>query len=90
MEAENEFRYLTEVLDLSAKFASKNADVQSFGMFEVILTDLKKRKQYSKLFEIAQNLLHSVGEEDRNHGDVIICRDCTKRFFLILFIFQNL
>ena len=68
VEAENEFRYLTEVLDVATKIASKNADVQTFGMFEAILTDLKKRKQYFKLFEIAQNLLNGVEEKDQTEG----------------------
>jgi len=71
VEAENEFRYLTEVLDVATKIASKNADVQTFGMFEAILTDLKKRKQYFKLFEIAQNLLNGVEEKDQTKESVM-------------------
>eukprot|EP00093_Oithona_nana_P003479 03479.XXX_75720_76970_1 [CDS] Oithona nana genome sequencing. len=70
-EAGNEFRYLTEVLDVASKIASKNADVQTFAMFEAILTDLKKRKQHFKLFEIAQNLLNGVQEKDKTEEFVM-------------------
>ena len=71
-EAGNEFRYLTEVLDVASKIASKNADVQTFAMFEAILTDLKKRKQHFKLFEIAQNLLNGVQEKDKTEGNILV------------------
>ena len=63
-EAKNEVQHLTEVLDVSALLASKGAEFSTFGMFELILTDLKKRKQHRKLFQIAKNLITSVERSD--------------------------
>ena len=37
-------------------------------MFELILTDLKKRKQHKKLFQIAQNLIDSLDGDNKNDG----------------------
>lgn len=79
-EAGNEFRYLTEVLDVASKIASKNADVQTFAMFEAILTDLKKRKQHFKLFEIAQNLLNGVQEKDKTEGNILVFKIGERKF----------
>ena len=53
-------QYLQEVLDVSALLASKGAEPDTLQMFELILTDLKKRKQHKKLFQIARNLLDSL------------------------------
>ena len=59
-EVKNEVQYLQEVLDVSALLASKGAEPDTLQMFEHILTDLKKRKQHKKLFQIARNLLDSL------------------------------
>ena len=59
-EVKNEVQYLQEVLDVSALLASKGAEPDTLQMFELILTDLKKRKQHKKLFQIARNLLDSL------------------------------
>ena len=53
-------QYLQEVLDVSALLASKGAELDTLEMFELILTDLKKRKQHKKLFQITRNLLDSL------------------------------
>lgn len=61
-------QYLKEVLDVSALLASKEAELDTLEMFELILTDLKKRKQHKKLFQIAQNLIDSLDGDNKNDG----------------------
>ena len=71
----NEVQYLQEVLDVSALLASKGAEPDTLQMFELILTDLKKRKQHKKLFQIARNLLDSLrleGNIKNKEGDKTI------------------
>ena len=71
-EVKNEVQYLQEVLDVSALLASKGAEPDTLQMFELILTDLKKRKQHKKLFQIARNLLDSLrleGNIKNKEGD---------------------
>merc|ERR1711976_560749 len=71
-EAKNEVQHLTEVLDVSAALlASKGAEFSTFGMFELILTDLKKRKQHRKLFQIAKNLITSVERSDSSDEESV-------------------
>ena len=67
-EAKNEVQYLKEVLDVSALLASKEAEFDTLDMFELILTDLKKRKQHKKLLQIAQNLIDSLERNNKNDG----------------------
>ena len=49
---------------MAALLASKGAETQMLGMYVVILTDLKKRKQHQKLMKIAQNLIDSMEQND--------------------------
>ena len=67
-EVKNEVQYLQEVLDVSALLASKEAELDTLEMFELILTDLKKRKQHKKLLQIAKNLLDSLEGNNKNNG----------------------
>ena len=67
-------QHLQEVLDVSALLASKEAELDTLEMFELILTDLKKRKQHKKLLQIAKNLLGSLeGNNKNNGGDKTLC-----------------
>ena len=66
---DTKLRYLNEVLDVAALVVSKEAETQMLGMFLVILTDLKKRKQPDKLMKISQNLLESIDQNNNNRGE---------------------